>query len=177
MSEAPVGVSEADEVGRWSDCTRAAARVLLVVLAGAVLLAVFGQRWAVWLGFGVAGVAVVGSFTSLNRLIGASTSDVRAAPRDARRRVARAIRRGERPAAQDESLAAASACMVLRNATSGVWNGLLLAGSQISGFFAAGGADVLRLGLLVGFVLLTLAGYWYSGRVRRNLHPQTPPGR
>lgn len=175
MSESSVAQSEAAEVGRWADRTRASARVLLVVLGVAVIAAAFGQRWAVWVGLAVAGVAVVGTFRSMSRLTGPSTSEVQAAPRESRRRAARVVRRGKAPAAGDEALTAATARMLLRAVTNGMWVGLLLAGGQVSAFFARGGPDVWRLGVLVLAVLLTLAAYGYSGRLRRYLRPQAMP--
>lgn len=171
MSTSPTAQSEAQEVGRWADRTRATARVLVVVLAVAVIAAALGQRWAVWVGFAVAAVAVIGALRSLNRWTGPSTNEVQAAPREARRRAARVVRRGQEPAAGDEELTVASACTLLRGATNGIWGGLLIAGGQISAFFTAGGLDVLRLGLFVLAVLLTLVAYGYSGRFRRYLHP------
>ena len=174
MSGSSAALDEVREASRRADRTRARARVLLVVLAGAVVAAVLGQRWGVWVGFGVAGVAAVGFFRGSSRLVGPSLDGVQAAPREVRRRVGRVVRRGDTPLPEDEPLAVAHACQVLHGVSSGVWTGLMLAGSQVAGFFTRSGVDVLRVGLLGLAVLLTLTFYWYSGRVRAQLHRWAP---
>lgn len=146
---------------------------LLIAVLVLIALVALGQRWAIWLGFVLSGLAVVGAFVNFYQPPAQEVAVLSAASAEDRRRANKLLRSREPVPASDRRLVEAVARSSLRTAGLTGWTGLILAGSQLDALASSGSVDVIRMIVLGAGIGLTALWLWI---VRRCLaviaHPE-----